>query len=459
MNDNAAREPAIADAFNREYGLTDLLKEKDLKDLFSPSTDLFYIEILTTKGRSFFSLERCRIDNIDKRVKALFSDGSFKIQSDVPLDEDIAILPLKYENETIGYFLAAILEDKKPSHRCLKYFANLMTTTLNQMIYLNWMIQMTSGLHCRFVEDSYAELKSKTDLLAHSEKRYRLLAESLEEEVERKTQTIQKALSKLAQHEKMASVGQLAAGVAHEINNPMGFIISNLNTLKNHKEDLLSFFKACQNLISSNEHSRMIENLSIYRDLFEKLDIEYILSDLDAIIIESIEGAERIKKIVMDLKEFSKPGLSDVALADVNHLLETSLRVCQTYIGEDVPIKANLSPLPQTLCHPQEVNQAILNILLNAVQATGKKGEIFIQTQLVGNQIEVSIQDTGCGISQDELPKIFDPFFTTRDVGIGTGLGLTYAYNIMRKHNGTIKVHSKINSGSKFTLRFPVIRS
>mgnify|MGYP003564593054 CR=1 FL=1 len=459
MNEDAAKEATIANAFDREFGLTDLLQEKDLEDLFTPLTDLFYTEILTTKGKSFFALKKHRIEYVDRWIQTLFSDGSFKIPSDESVKEDKVILPLKYENETIGYFLAAILKEKKPSHSCLKYFGNLMATTLNQMIYLNWMIQMTSGLHCRFVEDSYTELKAKTDLLAQSEKRYRLLAESLEEEVERKTQTIQKALSKLAQHEKMASVGQLAAGVAHEINNPMGFIISNLNTLKDHKEDLLSFFKACQDLISSNEHNKIMENLPAYRDLFEKLDIEYILSDLEAIIVESIEGAERIKKIVMDLKEFSKPGLCDVVLADMNNLVNTILRVCKTYIGEDVPIKASLSPLPQILCHPQEINQAILNILLNAVQATGKKGQIFIQTQLVENQIEVSIQDTGCGIAEDELPKIFDPFFTKKDVGIGTGLGLTYAYNIVRKHNGTIKVDSKINSGSKFTLRFPVIKS
>lgn len=459
MNDNAARKPVTADAFDREFRLADLLKKKDLKELFIPLTDLFYSEILTTKGKSFFAVKQRRTEHIDRWIQPHFSDGSFKIQSDEFLKEDKVILPLKYENETIGYFLAALLEDKKPSHHCLKQFANLMVTTLNQMIYLNWMVQMTSGLHCRFVEDSYAELKSKTDQLAQSEKRYRLLAESLEEEVERKTQTTQKALSKLAQHEKMASIGQLAAGVAHEINNPMGFIISNLNTLKNHKEDLLLFFKACLDLISSNEHSKVMDNLSVYRDLFEKLDIEYILSDLDAIITESIEGAERIKKIVMDLKEFSKPGLCDVVLADINHLIKTILKVCQTYIGEHAPIKANLSPLPQTLCHPQEINQAILNILLNAVQATGEKGEVFIQTQLVENHIEVSIQDTGCGIAEEERPKIFDPFFTTKDVGIGTGLGLTYAYNIVRKHNGTIKVDSKISSGSKFILRFPVVES
>jgi two-component system, NtrC family, sensor kinase len=463
MGEDTDRETIVVDAFDREYGLTDLLPLKDLKELLIPLTDLFYIEILRSNGSSYFSPQESRVEAIDKWRKAYFSDGSFKsdpakcLEADNRIKEDKVIYALTHEGETIGYFLAAAFDQENSHKQCLNYFGSLAASGLNQMIRLNCKVQMTYGLHGQIVEDSYLELKKKAGQLAQSEKKYRLLSESLEEEVKKKTQTIQKALSKMAQQEKMASVGQLAAGVAHEINNPTGFILSNLNTLKDYQQDLRSFFKAYHEFVSANDPKEIMANLKGCRDLYDKLDLEYILSDLDGIVVESIEGAERIKRIVMNLKEFSKPGLQEVVLADLNHQIETVVATCRSHVGEQIQIIADLAPLPQILCHPQEINQAILNILLNAVQAVGKEGQITIKTLVVNDQIEVTIADTGCGIEKDDLSKIFDPFFTTKEVGFGTGLGLTFAYNVVRKHNGIISVDSNIDQGTRVTLRFPMM--
>lgn len=455
MEENSAYESLISGAFDREYGLADLLPVEDLTAILKPFSDFLYIKIINRNGSAYFSPPEKRSDAVDHWVQTALDQNLPQVIEDGYWEEFKVLFPLKHEGEPIGYFSVAFSGDNLLPPFCFKAFGKTLNSMLNRVIRLNCQIQMTSGLQSQVVEDSYAQLQSKADQLAISERKYRLLAESLEEEVQKKAQTIQKALSTLAQQEKMASVGQLAAGVAHEINNPMGFIISNLGSLKGYGDDLRSFFETCNQLISDAEKESFEEYRTKVGALYQELDIDFILSDLVLLITESIEGAERIKRIVMDLKEFSKPGLSDAVPVDLNKLLQNILSVCRTHIGGEITIETDCKPLPTIFGHPQQINQAIVNILLNAVQAMAGNGHIIITTRTLDEYVEMSIEDTGCGIEKDVLTKIFDPFFTTKEVGNGTGLGLTFAYNVIRKHHGKISVESEVNKGSKFTLHLP----
>lgn len=459
IEDNPANESLISDVFDREFGLADLLPIKDLEEILAPLSDLFYIEILNLNGGSYFVLQKIQIQKINQSIQPFLDKNASKILPGGHWDGHKVLFILHHEREPIGYLLVALLENQTYSLPHFQKLGNMLVVMLSRIIRLNCKVQMTSGLQCQVVEDSYAQLQIKAEQLAQSEQKYRLLAESLEKEVEEKTQTIQKALSTLAQQEKMASVGQLAAGVAHEINNPMGFIISNLNSLKEYGRDLRLFFETFNKLVFDKDKNRFAENRHTLRALYHQLDIDYILSDLDLITNESIEGAERIKKIVMDLKEYSKPGLHDAVIVDVNQLLQSVLNVCRTHIGERIHIEFKCEPLPQILCHPQEINQAIANIILNAIQAMDGEGRMHITTHALDNQVEVSIADTGCGIAKEDLTKIFDPFFTTKEVGSGTGLGLNFTYNVIQKHHGKICVESEVDKGSKFTIYLPFTQS
>lgn len=452
-------ESLLSDPFDREYGLKDLLPQRDIADILSPMGDLLNLRVVTRSGETHSAMGCTQDETVDDRFSALFTARPPKIKSSGYWEDAGGLFPLFHERELIGYLLALFPDEKKFSQAYFKGTCEMVAAMLNQIIRLNCRVQMTSGLQCQVVEDSYAQLQAKAEQLARSEQKYRLLAESLEEEVEKKTGTIQKALLKMAQQEKMASVGQLAAGVAHEINNPMGFIISNLNTLKNYMADLKTFFEDYITLTTETDQAAFDLNRRALLDLFQKREISFIVSDTGALLKESIDGAERIKKIVMDLKEFSKPGVHDADWIDMNRLIEIILRVCRSHIGKNISIETDFQSLPQILCHPQEINQAIFNIILNAVQAMAGKGRIFISTRKAETQVEVTIRDTGHGIAQENLSKIFDPFFTTREVGSGTGLGLTFAYNVMQRHHGAIKVMSEIDKGSTFILCLPYAQS
>ncbi len=445
----------IADQFDREYSLSDLLTRKDLEAVLNPLMEQFYVTVFNVGGESCFSSAREAPETVAAWIKSYFSKKSAKDRQNGYSDNDKMISGLFHEGELIGYFFIAAMETKELLENGITFIGEAMTAVLERIIRLNCKVRMTSGLQSQVVEDSYAELEAKAGALEVSERKYRLLAESLEEEVKKQTQTIQTAMVKMAQQEKLASVGQLAAGVAHEINNPMGFIISNLNTLDEYRCDLNTYFESYNNWLSNHAADSSTQNGQRLKALYDRLDLDYVLSDMEALIRESVSGAERIKKIVMDLKDFSKPGLKDAVSVDMNHLLKTILTICKTRLGEQVEIETDFRPLPLTSCFPQEINQALLNIILNAVQAMNGQGKIVISTRALEQKIQVSVKDSGCGMPQSDIPRIFDPFFTTRAVGSGTGLGLTFAYNVIQKHQGTIKVESNLGQGSTFTLNLP----
>ncbi len=273
-------------------------------------------------------------------------------------------------------------------------------------------------------------------------------------ELKKAYRKLEDAQAQLLQSEKMAGIGQLAAGIAHEINNPIGFISSNLTTFNEYIQDITRLIQKYEELGPNNFEKIRRE----VEDLKREVDIGFILQDIKNLAGESLEGTERVKKIVTDLKDFSHVDESELKYADINKGLESALNIIRNEIKYKAEVIKEYGELPEVLCYPMQLNQVFMNILLNAVQAIEKKGEIKISTNYnnKGNYAEVRIKDTGSGISEENIKKIFNPFFTTKDVGKGTGLGLSISYGIIKKHKGKIDINSEPGWGSEFIITLPV---
>jgi len=285
---------------------------------------------------------------------------------------------------------------------------------------------------------------------------------SLNQELEAKNLELAEAYRQLQnshmqvlQQEKMASIGQLAAGVAHEINNPLGFINSNLGTLGKYFERLKKFLAHQQRLIGEKVNTEDRQEIEAE---WKKLKIEYLLADSSDLISESLDGADRVKVIVKNLKSFSRLDQEQEQDADINQCLESTLSIAWNELKYKVTLEKDFGPLPLLHCYPQKLNQVFMNLLLNAVQAIEKLGIIKIRTWQAQNDIFVEISDTGCGIPAENLNRIFEPFFTTKEVGKGTGLGMSISYEIINEHGGEIRVASTVGEGTVFTIRLPLIK-
>ena len=270
--------------------------------------------------------------------------------------------------------------------------------------------------------------------------------------------------AQLLQSEKMASIGKLAAGVAHEINNPTGFVSSNLKTLSEYIEDIIDLSKEYRKLIARLKKNsgtcgllpEISEQMKRIIALETEVDLDFVLKDIFDLIDESKEGTERIKKIVQDLKDFAHPGQDKPKFADINQNIDSTVNVVWNELKYKADVTKDYADLPQVKCYPQLLNQVFMNLLINAAQSIEKRGEINIETRADNGYVEIKISDTGPGISEENLYRIFDPFFTTKGVGKGTGLGLNVAYNIIKKHHGKIDVKSDVGKGTTFTIWIPV---
>jgi len=258
--------------------------------------------------------------------------------------------------------------------------------------------------------------------------------------------------SQLLHREKMASIGQLSAGVAHEINNPVGFIAGNLRALNKYINKLTEFIDFQSKILKSYN---LEDALSSVEEKRKKLKIDYVINDLKDLINESLDGAERIKKIVENLKSFSRMDETNYKEADINQCIESTINIVWNELKYKATVKKEYGSIPEIKCYPQELNQVFLNLLINASQAIEKQGEITVKTWNEENSIFISISDTGCGIAHENTSRIFEPFFTTKDVGKGTGLGLSISYDIIKKHNGEITVESIPGKGSTFKIKLP----
>jgi len=311
------------------------------------------------------------------------------------------------------------------------------------------------------------------------------LNNQLEQRVERRTLKLQEQNEKLeqvnhdlaetqqqlVQSEKMASVGQLAAGVAHEINNPLGFVLSNLNTLKGYVDE---YQEACQLVIQFLDTTEQPKRRNIANKMlnhFKDAEFDYLDEDSDEILTESIKGLGRITEIVKNLKQFSRADSDDMHECDINECIKTALNMVSNEVKYHCTINTDLAPLPATMGNMGKLIQVFTNLLFNGGQAIasglddsngnsmggGKtSGKIDVKTYQKIDTIYVEISDTGKGIPDDILDKIFNPFFTTKPVGEGTGLGLSICYDIIQEHGGDIRVASAVGQGTTFTIALPM---
>ena len=263
------------------------------------------------------------------------------------------------------------------------------------------------------------------------------------------------AQSKLIQSEKLASIGQLAAGVAHEINNPIGFIFSNFGTLEQYLEDLFQMLDAYEQAEASVSDGAALARI---RSLKADLDIDYLKEDIPNLMRESRDGIQRVRKIVQDLKDFSRvDARQEWESVDLHAGIDSTLNIVNNEIKYKADVVKHYGALPEVQCLPSELNQVFMNLLVNAAHAiTAERGTITISTGVEGRNVWVEVADTGAGIAQENLKRIFDPFFTTKPVGKGTGLGLSLSYGIVQKHSGRMEVHSELGVGTRFRVTLPI---
>ncbi|MES2070492.1 MAG: ATP-binding protein [Pseudomonadota bacterium] len=319
--------------------------------------------------------------------------------------------------------------------------------------------RMVSDLHKEAVHADYEALQRKHQALQESESRYRELAAQLEQRVEQQVQTISRAQRQLYQAEKLASVGSLAAGMAHEINNPVGFIRSNINTGLGYVRQMSAALLAFRQGQAQQAGQ-----------LWQQADLDFVLEDFPGLLAESMHGADRVTRIVANLRTYANIDYAESAPVDLNDAVRTVAGIVADQMREEIKLEMELQALPKIECDQGRIHQMLLSILQNAVLAIAGPGLVRITTEVAAaaasaadaadggaeQEIRIAISDSGCGIPPEALERIFDPFYTQRDVGKGTGLGLTVSHDIAASHGGRITVHSTVGTGSRFTVHLPV---
>lgn len=269
---------------------------------------------------------------------------------------------------------------------------------------------------------------------------------------------LKEAQEQLIQSEKMASIGQLAAGVAHEINNPIGFSLSNLNTLTEYIESFVKYDQFVVSTFPKFENKELVEQFKTTR---KKEDIDFIVDDVNELLTDSIKGLKRVSQIVANLKKVTHAGELEMEPCDINDIIEDSIKVVWSELKYNMEVVKQFMPIPMVSCHTGEIHQVLMNMFLNASHACEDKGILTIKTSTKTIQenkwVLIQISDDGKGMTETVRKKIFDPFFTTKPVGVGTGLGLSVSFGIIDKHQGTIKVTSEEGKGTTFIISLPVV--
>ena len=290
------------------------------------------------------------------------------------------------------------------------------------------------------VRSRTADLNTANETLQQEKERQAILIKRLEE-----------AQNQLLQSERMASIGQLAAGVAHEINNPVGFVNSNLGSLQRYVTDMLRLLSVYEKAEGALPGAAIQEINQVKADI----DVEFLREDVANLLVESLDGLKRVTRIVQDLKDFSHVDESERQWADLEAGLESTLRVVWNELKYKAEVIKEFAGIPQVECFAFQLNQVFMNLLINASHAIEGRGTIAVRTGHDDTCVWVEVQDSGRGIKPEHLSRIFEPFFTTKPVGQGTGLGLSLAYGIVKKHDGRIEVKSELGQGTVFRVILP----
>ena len=388
------------------------------------------------------------IDTISKHIELILReqpkvDQLLEAIEAVPIAERLDVIAQMLDRDEQAALLAA-----QRYHFYLLVFSTLLVLLL---LYMGvWLMR------------SYAEINRVNRALVSAN-------DELEQRVERRTQALGQASAalqremderrllenQLVQSEKLASLGQLAAGVAHEVNNPIGFVSSNLGALDDYFGRLQNMLKA----YADAEDTLIPKGLGVeLAKLRTEIELDYLLEDIPALIRESKDGISRVARIVKDLKDFSRVDASqDWQLADLQQGIESTLNIVASELKHKADLVKDYQPLPQVECLPSQINQVVMNLLVNATQAMGaERGRITLRTGANDEWVWIEVADNGCGIPAESLQKIFDPFYTTKPVGQGTGLGLSLSYGIIKRHGGEIHVASEVGVGTTFRVELPI---
>jgi len=305
--------------------------------------------------------------------------------------------------------------------------------------------------------EQYVGVGIVLDLLKAMEKR--VLQRT--KELSKAYQSLKESQAQLVQSEKMASLGQMVAGVAHEINTPLGYVRNNVEVTQDlfgQAKDLIENYEKLVELLTTEEieEEALGEQLELVSDMSEPFREDDLLESMQELFKDSLYGVDQISELVMNLKDFSRLDQALTDNVDLNQCINSALNIGKNVLKYKTNIKKQYTELPPLKCAPSQLNQVFLNLLTNAAQAIEEKGVIWIKTWSENNWVHVTIQDNGKGIPPDVLKKIFDPFFTTKPVGEGTGLGLSISYKIIEQHHGQIKVASEVGKGTKFLISLPL---
>lgn len=341
--------------------------------------------------------------------------------------------PLILELEPLGYLLSS-----SASPAALSAARQFIQSLLRAQVRF----KMASTLHLESVAEDFESLKREHARLSESEARYKALSQELEARVKKQVGELEERQQMLYEAEKLASVGQLAAGMAHEINNPLGFVRSNLSTFEKY---LAKFAE-----LNSHPGSAAAS--------WQALDLDFILEDSIDLLHDSAKGMERIARIVADLKAFSNVDRASEEYADLNNCLHEAVSMVEAKLPPGIHFRFDLLPLPSVVCLPGHINQLFFNVIRNAVLAiadSGRPGEVKISSEADEAGIHIRIHDTGVGMTAEQIEHAFEPFYTTRPVGSGVGLGLATARNVVQAHSGRISLDSQPDVGTTVSLFFP----
>ena len=348
------------------------------------------------------------------------------------------VIPLMRKEKLFALLLLADREDHKelPAEdlALLQILAGQAAIAIENNLYIEESTRLTQKLTEAEIQAKYTkELETKNKTLRDLNRE------------------IQETQTQLIQSEKMAGLGQLVAGIAHELNNPISFVYANMRELQQYTAAITELLSALQNGLKPETLKEKLKELD------DKYDLNFIQKDIDNLIGESLVGSQRVKDVVQNLRNFSRLDEAEHKKVDLHEGLESTLVLLNNEIKNRIRLhKAYSKDLPQVYCNPGQINQVFMNLLHNATQAVEKEGDIWITTSSNGKTVEIEIRDNGRGIPKHVQGKIFDPFFTTKPVGKGTGLGLSICYNIIQKHGGKILLDSKEGDGTKFTIVLPL---
>lgn len=429
--------------------------------------DLSTNEVLVSTQPSFKLMsvlkENKVSDNVRKKDKPL-EDNIYKLS----VTKDDKLIELGFYNEPITKIYLDMLRDNMLAMVFIFIFLGFFLSNLISGILIkpiNILIKSLGdfakgNFSHRLEESNYLEInrliRSYNEMAESLEKLY----QSLEQQVKDRTKELEVAYSELkstqammVHSEKMKSLGELVAGITHEINNPVNFIYGNLIHLKNYTNDLLSVIDAYTefDMDLSEEHKQKIQSLK------EEIDLDFLKDDLPDLIRSCQEGTERTKNIVLDLKNFSRLEEAVINNVDLPKEIDTTLNILHNKFKNKITVhKEYQENLPHVEAYGGQLNQVFMNILDNAAFAIEKEGDVWIRLKADANNAIIEFEDNGCGMSEITSKKVFDPFFTTKAVGQGTGLGMAISYKVIKNHNGSIELKSELGKGSKFTIVLPL---